>query len=81
LPSNDSETFNVVVRSGETLRMIAFHTLGQDSGKIIEQIEKLNPAVTDPDHIEVGQEIRLPRLSNSVKTPSAGGTNDMSAKN
>jgi len=81
LPSNDSETFTVVVRSGETLRMIARHTLGQDSGKIIEQIEKLNPAVTDPDHIEAGQEIRLPKLSKPVNSLSAVGANAMSAKN
>jgi general secretion pathway protein A len=81
LPSNDSETLTVVVRSGETLRMIVLRALGQDSGTIIEQIQKLNPALTDPDHIEAGQEIRLPRLSNPFKTPTGGGTNDMSAKN
>ena len=80
LPGNDSETINVVVQSGETLYRIARQTLGQDSGKLIEQIQKLNPAVTDPDHIEAGHEIRLPRLSKPVKPPTAGGANDMSGK-
>jgi len=77
----DSETINVVVQSGETLYRIARQTLGQDSGKLIEQIQKLNPAVTDPDHIEAGHEIRLPRLSKPVKPPTTGGANDMSGKN
>ena len=80
-PSNDSDTVDVVVQSGETLRAIAFRTLGQESGRIIEQIQKLNPAVTNPDHIEAGQEIRLPRLSKFVNPPSVNGTSDMSAKN
>jgi Mrp family chromosome partitioning ATPase len=46
--------------------------LGQDSGKIIEQIRKLSPALTDLNHIEAGQEIRLPRLSKPVDPPAAG---------
>ena len=81
LPTNDTETIKVLVQSGETLRRITLQTLGQDSGKIIDQIKKLNPAVTDPDHIEAGQEIRLPRLSKPVNPPTAGGANDMSGKN
>jgi type II secretory pathway predicted ATPase ExeA len=80
LPGNDSRTIDVVVQSGETLYSIARQTLGQDSGKLIEQIRNLNPAVTDPDHIEAGQEIRMPRLSKPVKPPTAGGANDMSGK-
>lgn len=81
LPSNDSETIKVVVQSGETLRQIAFRTLGHDSGKLVEQIRQLNPTLTDPNHIEVGQEIRLPRLSKPVDFPAAGGASAMAGKN
>jgi general secretion pathway protein A len=81
LPSNDSETIKVVVQSGETLRQIAFRTLGHDSGKLVEQIRRLNPTLTDPDHIVVGQEIRLPRLSKPVDFPEAGGASAMAGKN
>ena len=81
LPNKDFETFDFVVQSGNTLDMIALQSLGQDSPELIEQIQRLNPALTDPDHIEPGQEIRLPKLSNPVRTSSPGGTNDMTAKN
>jgi len=81
LPSNDSEKSSVVVQSGETLHMIVRRTLGQDSRKLIEQIQKLNPAVTDPDHIEAGQGIRLPKVSKPDNLPSANGARDMAAKN
>jgi hypothetical protein len=81
LPNNDSETLNVVVQSGDTLHVIVLRTLGQDSRKLIEQIQKLNPVVTDPDHIEAGQKIRLPRLSKDDNSPSASGAFDVSAKN
>jgi type II secretory pathway predicted ATPase ExeA len=81
LPITDFETFSVVVQPGDTLDMIARQSLGQDGTERIEQIQRLNPAVTDPDHIEPGQEIRLPKLSSPAKTPVAGETNDMTAKN
>jgi general secretion pathway protein A len=81
LRSNDSETIKVVVQSGETLRQIAFRTLGHDSGKLVEQIRQLNPTLTDPDHIVVGQEIRLPRLSKPVDFPETGGASAMAGKN
>jgi LysM repeat protein len=81
LPSVASETTNLMVQSGETLHEIARRALGQDSDKIIEQIRMLNPTLTDPNHIEVGQEIRLPRLSKPVDPPATGGTSDMAQKN
>lgn len=81
-PSRDSETTStVVVQPGDTLQTIALQSLGQYSGKTLEQIKKLNPAVTDLDHIEPGQKIRLPNLSSTVKTLSNRGSNEMTAKN
>jgi len=80
-PSDDSETTKVVAQSGETLQHIALRTLGQDSIELIEQIRQLNPGLTDPDHIEAGQEIRLPQLSKPVDLPTVGGARDMVGKN
>ena len=81
LPITDFETFSVVVQPGDNLDTIARQSLGRDSRERIEQIQRLNPAMTDPDHIEAGQEIRLPKLSSPARTPVAGETNDMTAKN
>ena len=78
--SSDVETHTVVVQSGETLRQIALRTVGHYSGKLIEQVRKLNPTMTDPNHIEAGQEIRLPRLSKHVDSPATRAS-DMAGKN
>jgi phage tail protein X len=60
--------------------MIALRILGKNGEEVIEQIQKLNPAVSDPDKLRAGQEISLPRLSKTSNSPQAGGLTDMSAK-
>ena len=80
LPSGKIETVNILVQSGQTLHRIALETLGKVSRKLTGQIQKLNPAVTDSDHIEGGQEIRLPKSSRPGNSPPAVGTGDMTAK-
>jgi hypothetical protein len=80
LPDSDSGTIRVSVQPGETLRMIALRILGKNGEEVIEQIQKLNPAVSDPDNLRAGQEISLPRLSKASNSPQAGGPTDMSAK-
>ena len=74
--SDDETTTTVVVQSGDNLRQIAIRTVGQYSGKIVEQIRRLNPTLSDPNHIEVGQEIRLPQVSVPVDSQTAGGATD-----
>jgi AAA domain/LysM domain len=71
--SGDVETNTVVVQPGDTLRQIALRTVGQYRGRVIEQIRKLNPGMTDPNHLEVGQELKLPRPSLPVDSPPDGG--------
>ena len=71
----------VVVRPGETLQQIALRTLGQNDSQILKQIQQLNPRMTNPDHIEADQEIRLPQISRTANPPSVAGTNDLSRKN
>ena len=81
-PSNEAGTFKVVVQTGETLLQIARHTLGDDSGKVIEQIRTLNPGMTDVNHIEPGQEIRLPPLFTPSDPPTTTDeASDMFGKN
>jgi hypothetical protein len=50
----------VVVEAGQTLRQISLLYLGRYSVEIVQQIQSLNPQLLDLNHIEVGQQIRLP---------------------
>jgi general secretion pathway protein A len=79
-PDNEPKTVKVVVRPGETLQQIALRTLGQNDGQILKQIQQLNPRMTNPDHIEAEQEIRLPQISKASNPPPGAGTNDLSRK-
>jgi type II secretory pathway predicted ATPase ExeA/phage tail protein X len=71
--SGDVEVNTVVVQSGDNLRQIALRTVGRYSDRIIEQIRKLNPGMTDPNHLEVGQQVRLPRPSVTIDSPPDNG--------
>jgi LysM repeat protein len=50
----------VVVEAGQTLRQISLLYLGRYGTEIVQQIQSLNPQLLDLNHIEVGQQIRLP---------------------
>jgi general secretion pathway protein A len=78
VPVNDPEVIKVVVQSGDTLRQITLRALGQCDDKLIQRIRELNPSLTNPDHIETDQEIRLPRLSGSSNPQSASHANGAS---
>lgn len=80
-PDDGEKIVKVVVRPGETLQQIALRTLGQDDSQILKQIQKLNPRLTNPDHIETDQEIRLPQISKASNPPPVAGANDLSRKN
>ena len=69
--SDSSQTVKVVVRPGETLQQIALRTLGKDNSDLIKQIQRLNPRLKNPDHIEADQEIRLPLVSKATSLPLA----------
>lgn len=61
----------VVVEAGQTLRQISLLYLGRYSTEIVQQIQSLNPQLLDPNHIEVGQQIRLPaQWRGSTSKPS-----------
>lgn len=76
--SDDPKTINVVVQPGETLRQITLRTMGQYNEKAIEQIQHLNPGLTDPNHIEANQRIRVPRPSGSPNIADVSRANRVS---
>ena len=59
--SADSEGIIVTVRPKQTLRQICLLHLGRYDHHLIEVIRGLNPQLVDPNHLQVGQEIRLPQ--------------------
>jgi type II secretory pathway predicted ATPase ExeA len=59
-PAPDTAPFEITVTPDQTLRDIAMQYLGGFDLQRLRQIQALNPKLTDPDHIEVGQRIRLP---------------------
>jgi general secretion pathway protein A len=53
---------SVLVTPGATLLGICVEQFGICSPKILQQIHNLNPSLSNPDHIETGQTIRIPIL-------------------
>jgi hypothetical protein len=43
-----------------TLLGICVENFGSRTPEILQQIHELNPSLSNPDHIETGQKIRLP---------------------
>jgi len=57
---NSVSFFAYVVQPKDTLRNLCVSTLGRYNKDVLSEIQKLNPELTNPDHLEVGREIRLP---------------------
>ena len=71
------------MRPGQTLLGICTEQFGTCTAELLQQIHELNPSLKDPDHIEIGQDLRIPVLaaqSNSIdqprKTTSERGTHE-----
>jgi len=56
----------VRVREGQTLSDICLDTFGKCSPAILRTILITNPSIHDPDHIELGQRVVLPAVSQST---------------
>jgi type II secretory pathway predicted ATPase ExeA len=81
-PSNDeTETKSVIVQRGDTLRQIILRTIGAYNGSSIGEIRKLNPDIADVDRLEVGQTIRVPRVSASAYSTSPNEASSGAGKN
>jgi hypothetical protein len=61
-PLTNTTPFAITVKPDQTLRVISEQYLGSYDLQRRHQIQVLNPRLTDPDHIEVGQKIWLPGL-------------------
>jgi type II secretory pathway predicted ATPase ExeA len=62
---NSLSALAYVVQPKDTLRELCVSTLGRYDKVVLSQIQKLNPELRNPDHLDVGQKIRLPL--NSLK--------------
>lgn len=52
--------FTYVVQPHDTLRNLCMATFGRFDHEILAEIQKLNPELKDPNHLDVGEAIRLP---------------------
>jgi general secretion pathway protein A len=59
----------VRVAAGQTLLGICIQKYGSCTSQLLQQIHELNPSLNNPDHIESGQNIRIPVLA----AQSSGG--------
>ncbi|MGC2399895.1 MAG: LysM peptidoglycan-binding domain-containing protein, partial [Acidobacteriaceae bacterium] len=50
----------VTVQPGETLFAICLATFGRCDSELLQNLRRLNSGLVNPDHIEVGQSIRIP---------------------
>jgi general secretion pathway protein A len=53
----------VRVKVGQTLLRICTEQFGTCTAELLQQIHELNPTLKDPDHIEIGQDLRIPVLA------------------
>jgi general secretion pathway protein A len=63
----------IVVKAGQTLCEISTELFGKCEEATLAQFRQLNPSITNPDHIEIGQTIRLPGAME--RHPSHGAEN------
>jgi len=67
----NSSTFEITVEPGQRLRDISVKYLGTFDPRHLSRIRALNPKLTNPNHIESGQKIRLP---GPLTAPMTGDT-------
>ena len=53
-------TEDVRVKPGQTIYQISVDKFGKYDGKVLEQLRGLNPSLSNPDRIRIGQKIRIP---------------------
>jgi general secretion pathway protein A len=63
---NSQSFFTYVVQPKDTIHDLCVSTVGRYDGGILAKVRALNPELTNPDHIIIGQQLRLP-----LNTPDA----------
>ncbi len=66
--SQSTESEFVVVHPDETLCRISIQDFGKCDQQILARFRVLNPWLSNPDHIEVGQKIRIPSVNRVSRT-------------
>jgi general secretion pathway protein A len=62
--SQSTDSVGIVqVSPGQTLLGICAEKFGNCTTQLLQQIHELNPRLSDPDHIETGQKIRVPVMA------------------
>lgn len=67
----EREVLAVTVQRDDTLRHLSLAYLGRYDAAALIEISSLNPAIIDPNHIEIGQVIRMPLY---LRNESSGQT-------
>jgi hypothetical protein len=57
---SSAKFFTYVIQPKDTLRDLCVSMLGRYDENVLSEIRELNPDLKDPNHLDVGQEIRLP---------------------
>jgi type II secretory pathway predicted ATPase ExeA len=74
----NSPVSTVVVEPGMTLRRISLRYLRRFGPAEVAAILSLNPQIKDPDHIDAGEQIRLPLRRHRGSDTNPGGTTPVS---
>jgi len=69
----------VVVEPHQTLIDISNLYLGEYNAAVLAKLRELNPGLGDPDHLEVGQKIRLPLASGGESVANREGAVEQAA--
>ncbi len=62
-PAQNTKQIKIVVQPNQKLQEISTEYLGGFDAERLRQIQALNPELTNPNHIEIGQEITLPKTA------------------
>jgi type II secretory pathway predicted ATPase ExeA len=57
---SDGSTRSIIIQRGDTLQIICKKYFGSKDSNTVRKLLSLNPSITNPNHVEVGQRIRLP---------------------
>src|SRR6266478_3753248 len=60
LHTDSANSLTYVVQPNDTMRDLCMSIVGRYDAVVLEKIRKLNPDLKNPNHIEAGQEVRLP---------------------
>jgi general secretion pathway protein A len=66
-PVSPAET-RIIVRNGDTLQTLTTRVYGRSSREIIAKVAHYNRDVSDPNHLEVGEELVFPSLGAATGT-------------